>query len=212
MSQREAKVLTWNEVADFAYNKFSVWVGNDHHKWAEYAWNKLIDTGLASYVDEIDRHIVLIRLMTLGAMYKEFCYLVFDEYFSVEEVAQDWLDDEEFFCPIRIWQLVGPDFYRHDDIGEREYDDLLAEALYELINSQRIKVYRALYKGFGDDWEIFISMLASGYVNEEPQEDFTKETWEKFGERIDPESLDEDEERGFYWITLGMPSSPHENV
>ena len=49
--------------------------------------------------------------MAIATFYKEFCDLVFDEYFCRDEII-DWLDEEEMFCPIRIWQIIGGRFYK----------------------------------------------------------------------------------------------------
>ncbi|PKM80303.1 MAG: hypothetical protein CVU89_14525 [Firmicutes bacterium HGW-Firmicutes-14] len=83
------KTLLWNDISDFARGKFDVWTGEGQHVWAEQAWEGIIQAGLADYKDEIERHIVLIRLMALVTMYREFCDLVWQEAFYREDIVSD---------------------------------------------------------------------------------------------------------------------------
>lgn len=204
-----SKKLQWDDISNFAEDKFNVWSNDAGQLWAKKAWNILEKEGLTEYKNEIERHIVIIRLLTLATMYNEFCYLVWDEYFDYPMVGTYWLDDEVFFNPIRVWQLVGIHFYKEEKIEEIEVEDLLTEALLELIDNQRNLVYGALNKHLRED--LFWSLILTRYTKEDGTEyDIEKLTAED-EKMIDYDQLDENEERGLYWITIGMPRNPLEN-
>ena len=195
----------WEEVAPFAFNKFSIWANGGGRYWAEHAWNFIVKAGLADHKDEIERHIVLIRLMTLATMYLEFCDLVWDEYFEREDIVkEEWLEDGNLFNSIRIWQIVGTDFYRDEEIGSKEKTILLTEALNGLIDKYRKEVYEALVKGFGNDENLFFSMLLSQHMTD--AEGFDETTYGNDCE------LSREEHLGLSWVYLGMPASPKECV
>ena len=220
--------LLWKNIESFAKNNFNIWSNDGQFIFAEQAWRAIVDAGLADYTDEIERHRVLIRLMTIATFYGEFCDLVFDEYFCRDEIL-DWLDDEEMFCSIRIWQIIGERFYKDekisgnrmiwhdgDDCSKRTYSDYLIEALNEIIDECRDEVFKAMKKGFGGEVELFIALYVTAYTREDGTEynihNFTEDDWANFGVEIDDLSFDSDQERGYYWVSIGMPRSPKENV
>ncbi|MHB1421389.1 MAG: hypothetical protein ACYCX4_17710 [Bacillota bacterium] len=215
MSESKKRILGWEDICEFASGKFDVWANNAGQLWAEKAWNKLVKNGLAAYENEIQRHIVIIRILTLAVLYNEFCDLVWNEYFDNSMVSSsDWLNNDEFFHPIRVWQLVGKDFYGDEKIHDIDTDDLLNEAILELIDKQRNIVYEASNKGFGNDLELFFSLLLTRYSREDGSEYNIDELSEKERKdlKLDRDYLDENEERGFYWVSIGMPRSARENV
>ncbi|MBW9173378.1 hypothetical protein [Clostridium estertheticum] len=74
-------LVKWEEISEYVSGLFNVWDDNDI-KWGKAVWKAISNNGLASYSNEIERHTVVIRLMTLATIYNEFHDLVFDEYFS----------------------------------------------------------------------------------------------------------------------------------
>ncbi len=209
----DKKMLTWDEVSSFASGKFDVWANNAGTLWAEKAWNMIIKAGLADYEDEIERHIVVVRLLTLAVMYNEFCDLVWDEYFDYGIIGSyDWMTDENFFNPIRVRQLIGQDFYTDEVINEEDEDSVLSQAIIELIDKQRPIVYNVLKKGFGFD--LFFSLLLTRYSKEDGSEYGIDTITEREREelKLDYDKLDQNEEKGSYWVSIGMPRSPKENI
>jgi len=200
-------LVKWEGISEYASGLFNAG-GDNNIKWAGAAWKAISNKGLASYSNEKERHIVIIRLMTLATIYNEFHDLVFDDCFCRDDIY-DWIYDSEIlnFHRIRVWQLVGKDFYCDEDLKKSvinqfdEYNemDLLIEDVNELIDEQREKVYLALVKHYTDDIELFISLLSTTYS------EFDKEF-------IDIENLSEAEESGLYWICQRMPRSPRENI
>lgn len=198
-------IVKWEDISEYARGLFSVWAGDEGIKWAEKGWKAIDNAGLTSYSNEIQRHSVIIRLMTLATIYHEFYDLVFDEYFSRDDI-QDWIYESESlnFHKIRIWQLIGKDFYENNDLFEcldEYYDELnlLIEAVNELIDDHREEIYSALVKYYTDDVDLFISLLSQAYS------EFNEES-------VDIEDLSRGEEMGMQWIFIGMPRSPRENI
>lgn len=221
------KTLFWGEFEKLAcYSLFNVWAGEGQFLWAKQAWNAVVKAGLADYRDEIERHIVIIRLMTLATFYNEFRDLVWDEYFD-REIVSEWMQDEEFFHPIRIFQIIGPDFYKDENIAHYfkndsefiigNYLEIYVEALNDLIDRHRDEVFNALISGFGDEVNLFMSLLITGYSRDDGTDykgidELTDEEWKKFGITEDGFDLKDNEEDGLYWINIGMPRSPRENI
>lgn len=63
------------------------------------AWIALGRAGLTSYSDEIQKTLVLIRFLTLGTIFREFCELARDEEFEPD--VHNWAEDVEI-NPIRV--------------------------------------------------------------------------------------------------------------
>ena len=215
MSLTEKRVLAWPDITDWAYNMFNVWIGDGQHLWAEYAWNLIINAGLADYRNEIERHVVMLRLITLGIMYREFCEVAFDEYFDIDSLVYDWLDNEDF-CQIRIWQLVGREFLADETI--EDVDSITNYAILCLTDDLRDDIYKVLRKGFGDDIRLFISMyLTSQYSDDGSEFDYSQmkeQEWAEIEQEWDFESLTlwDSEGRALCWVLMGMPRSPLENI
>lgn len=216
MSSTKKQVITWADISSWAYNMFNVWVSDGQHRWAEYAWNFMVKAGLADYKNEIERHIVMLRLITLGIMYREFCEVAFDEHFDIDSlVYEDWLDNEDF-CRIRIWQLVGREFLANEPIEDE--DDMMNYAIIRLTDELRDNVYRALRKGFGDDLRLFISMYLTCQCRDDGSEfdcsQMNEQEWADLDQDLnyDTFTLWDSEGRALQWIHIGMPRSPLENI
>ncbi len=212
----EKKTLMWKDVSSFVHDKTNVWVSGGGQRWVKLAWDAVTKAELAGYRDEIERHIVLIRLMTLMMMYLEFCDLVWDESFEKEDIVREgWIEDGGIFDSIRIWQIIGTDFYRDEGIGGADKTDLLTEALIHLIDKHRKEVYEALERGWGGDDKLFVSMLASPDIGDAETQDSLTDVAEeicksRYGE--DYSGMGVRERRGLDWVTLGMPSCSGEHV
>lgn len=164
-------MLSWDDLSG-TEEIFSVWVDGDEIEWAKKSWEILSAHGLTEYENEIERCLVLIRLLCLGVMYREFCYFAWDEYPDID--LADWAD-EAGINSFRIAQIVGNEFEPDLDGSERE---LLEEALKRLILREHSRVYRALVEGFGGKSMLFASLwltmekgaMADGWDDEEGEE------------------------------------------
>jgi len=89
---------------------------------------------------------------------------------------------------------------------------VLSQAIIELIYKQRPIVYNVLKKGFGFD--LFFSLLLTRYSKEDGSEYGIDTITEREREelKLDYDKLDQNEEKGSYWVSIGMPRSPKENI
>jgi hypothetical protein len=146
--------------------------------------------GLTTYVDPIARTRVLVRLLNLGAIFREFCELIHEE---VAELDLDEWADTLGISAVRVGQALGPSSLL--DLDTDSVD--LATALLELMNEDRPNVCEALVNIFGNESSLFASLFKAcdGRQIEEPELDdyFVLND-------ISPNKM-----RGFEWITEGMP-------
>src|SRR4051812_25557705 len=103
----ERRVVEWKDVARDAELLFDVWTEGHELYWAMKCWQALVQKGLASYSNQLEYTLVLIRLIALAQMYKDFCDLAFYEYHDSEH--NKWAD-ELGLSNFRIAQCVGSDF------------------------------------------------------------------------------------------------------
>lgn len=141
-------ILKWDEIE---YEVEQIWRGKPELIWAKKAWRGIINEGLASYKNEIEKHLVLIRLLTLATIYKEFYSITLDESFDLESEYYDWVEHIEI-SSFRMGQIVGNDF----EIDLEDYDnELLDRAIIHLINESKYEVFVAIIKEFGNEEKLF---------------------------------------------------------
>ena len=80
------------------------WSNDIKMLWAEKAWSRIANSGLADYHNELERSKVNIRLFSIIVLYGEFCSITMEQTFNPE--FHDWMDRIEL-SQIRIGQLVG---------------------------------------------------------------------------------------------------------
>lgn len=97
-------LVAWEDLQDAADLPFSIWVDQPELRWAKQAWNSLERAGLTSYLDERQRHQVLVRFVALADLYHEFCHLAWDEMYEPDYLA--WADELNL-SRFRIGQLAG---------------------------------------------------------------------------------------------------------
>ena len=145
--------LRWEDFSEDAKTSlFQVWTRGRELHWARKSWEALQKQGLTTYSDEIEKTRVLVRLMTLGTVYREFSGLAWDEY--CEPQYSDWASDLQL-SPFRVAQCIGVEFARVYDDDEA---GLLRSALNELVDGARSEVYEALIAEFGDDSMLLVSL------------------------------------------------------
>lgn len=212
MCENDHERILWEDLTG-TEEIFSVWVHGYETEWAKKSWEVLGAKGLTEYKDELERCLVLVRLLCLGVMYREFCYFAWDEYPEIDLV--DWAEAVgiNFF---RIAQIVGDSFEPDWEASERE---LVEEALKELILREHPRVYDALVKGFGGKSMLFASLwltMETGITTDEWDGDEGEEENEhdlSYEDRLKNESvlhsvlndIDANKLRAYAWIDEGMP-------
>jgi hypothetical protein len=63
---------------------FSVWWDGAEVDWAGHAWAALARAGLTACRTELERTLVVCRLLALNVLYREFCTRAFEEGFPGE--------------------------------------------------------------------------------------------------------------------------------
>ncbi|WP_034229981.1 hypothetical protein, partial [Actinotalea ferrariae] len=58
---------------------FSIWAGGSEDRWAAYAWAALQRAGLTHFDDEVERTLVICRLLVLAALNREFASRAHEE-------------------------------------------------------------------------------------------------------------------------------------
>jgi hypothetical protein len=145
-------MVRWGDVSRDAEGIFRVWTDARELDWAKKSWASLVKRGLTSYADEVGRTRVMVRLMALAAMYRDFCELAFDE---VHDPAYPLWADELCLSTFRVAQCVGSQFGADEG---RDDQCLLEEALVELMEEARSQIHMALREEFGDDSLLFVSL------------------------------------------------------
>jgi len=187
---------------DPSVSMFDVWIGHPELAWARKAWGALERRGLTLFSNELERTKVLIRAMTLGTIYREFCDLAFDDAWDTEYLI--W-SEEMGLSSFRVAQLIGdnPEFDPDDDAPE---SSLLDSALYSLIDNEREDICKALCEEFGGVSMLFVSLWNSMYDEKSPEdkpgddEGFPESPEDVLNSNVTGEKL-----RAFSWISNRMP-------
>jgi hypothetical protein len=77
MAERSA--VRWDDISREAESILRIWTDSREVEWAKKSWEALGKRGLTSYSNQIERTCVLVRLISLAAIYIDFCELAFDE-------------------------------------------------------------------------------------------------------------------------------------
>lgn len=141
------------------------------------------------HFEKVQQTIVLLRFMTLGVIFREFCELAREEPHDVD--VTDWAESLEI-SPVRVGQALGPHYLEDSDDPIQ-----LGTALMALIDQCRPDVVEVLVKAFGNESSLFLSLwrASEGGAIDEPEENE-----ESVLNKVTPERM-----RAFEWITEGMP-------
>jgi hypothetical protein len=74
-----SNVLRWSELKAAAEAAFDVWVSGGELQWAKDVWERAVAAGIANYSNEIERHRLLILFLGLAGLYRDFCFLAWDD-------------------------------------------------------------------------------------------------------------------------------------
>lgn len=158
--------VEWEDVSAAAESIFRVWASETGKEldWANSAWIALGRVGLTSCKGGIEQTIVLLRLITLGVILREFCELARGEPHDAD--ITDWADSLEI-NPVRVGQVLGLHYLEDSD------DPIeLATALMVLVDRYRPDVFEALVKAFGNESSLFLSLwrASEGGAIDDPEE------------------------------------------
>ena len=190
--------VEWSELAESAEALFRVWHERTELQRAERAWKALADAGLTRWANAIDHTQVMVRLITLAFIYRDFCQRGLDESYEEDWFAGEALDALSL-ASFRIGQLIGPGH----DANEVEIEDCdLAEAaLITLSEAERPNICHALLKAFGGEVQLAEALFATSRrprelgVDEDDVEPEERDLWD---EHI------YDSGRVLSWIDSGM--------
>jgi hypothetical protein len=149
----EPRSILWGDFSASAKETlFRVWEDNRELLWAEQCWSFLSKYDLTRYSDEVSKCRVLIRLMSLAEIYREFCDRAWQEVYKRELVV--WAGEIEV-NRFRVAQCVGQSFEptMHDD-----EEELFESALFSLMEEARREVRLVLKAEFGGDDYLFVSL------------------------------------------------------
>ncbi|MDD2554531.1 MAG: hypothetical protein PHP51_08165 [Desulfotomaculaceae bacterium] len=201
--QKQSKKVLWNDISQFQSSLFNVFLKYEKDIWPQKAWSAMDKAGLNEYITFMDKQRVLLRFMTIATLYNEFCDLAFDIYFDRIGQTFEWIQ-QGVINRLQLWEFIQFNY----DIDINDYDDLnmcLIKITCDIIDNLRYEVSEALiaYYKYGEI-DLFLDMLSTGY-------DLTETEFEEW-DKMNAVDLDENEERAFYWIAIGMPRSPRESV
>jgi hypothetical protein len=148
---REQHILRWDRFAEAAEELFKV-LGRSELVWAEQAWDHVVRAGLAEAHSELDRHRVVVRLIALASVYREFSSLAWKR--STRCHYAEWavfLD----LVPLRLGQLLGEKAALPEKAKEER---LLEEAVAILVNRERAELHKVLVAGYGTVSKLFAAM------------------------------------------------------
>jgi hypothetical protein len=218
-------LVAWDDLRDSADLAFAIWVDQPELRWARQAWSSLERAGLTSYVNERQRHRVLVRFVALADLYHEFCHLAWDEMY--EPGYLEWADELNF-SRFRIGQLAGlagVDEWPDDDEAVDD-DEVATTALVSLVHSARAEIVPALRAGFGGVEGLFVALWRSNRFEPEAASDAADTGLEAGREGAEEEDYDDDEEeivdepetdeeilnnvtgeklRAYEWLAAGCP-------
>jgi len=158
---------------------FRVWTDAHELLWAEKCWSLLDKHGLTSFSNDVSKAMVLVRLMSLAEIYREFCDRAWEERHDCELVV--WASDIGL-NRFRIAQCVGPAF---DESTEDDEDQLFASALMFLADTARREIYRVLIEEFGNESFLFVSLWNTVEFRRQDGEGYPASEAEDSDEEVD---------------------------
>jgi hypothetical protein len=179
--------LAWADTSESAREIFHIW--EDHHqeelRWAKAGWSGLQKRGLTAYANEVEKDMVLVRIMALATMYHEFCEVAWQEMFETEHSA--WAD-ELGISQVHVGQLLGSN--QMADSDDSDDANLFEDGLGLLIDQNRSRIYSALTAHFGGCTGLFVSLWR---ILKSDEDDFSIVN-----------ELTPDKGNAFQWIDQGM--------
>lgn len=200
---RSTGVVRYEDFEGFLRDLFSTWVGGGERAWVRFAWSVLERDGMTAYEDEAGRNLVVVRLLALSALGREFYAQAFEEgesYVEYQESASWAIVGVPGGIDVE-WLIAttGATFERVDaqeDDGGYTVEDGVELLLPYLLRFEAWAVASCLRKHLGDA-EVFASLYASAGEARYPLS--TEQIRDAVGS-AEPLRL-----RAYSWISEGMP-------
>ena len=155
-------VLGWDEVEPVGKQIFNLWAGGSDLQWAEHVWDALAHANLTQYATELERSVCVLRLITLGALYREFHVRASEEGEAGDwryEITADLVGDYPLLDAFTIGQLAELRGI-HVDNSPYASEDVLGEVLQGIALQEHGAVVRALREQWSEA-EIFAGLYVS---------------------------------------------------
>ena len=145
--------VEWKDIHDILGNHLSYigWDNKMKYLWVEKAWNCVGNAKLTSYSNDVERHIVYIRLYAVVDLYCKFISNAMETEYSLD--GDEWVSQYNL-NPFRLGQLVGQEF----EPQEEEDNLLLINAMDELSYRYKDEVLSVLIEGSGGLSCLFTSL------------------------------------------------------
>lgn len=153
------EIIEWEQASDI-FRCFTLLVDESELRWFKYVWKGFIKNGLASYVNDIERHWVLARIVTVGIMFNEFCELAWEEKCDADSLVLELRDFDDLFNPVLLGNMVEKNYLSEDG----QESELFIEAVKYLVYKSRGQVFDALCKIFDHPTSLFVSLWLSPEV------------------------------------------------
>lgn len=142
---------------------FNIWCGGTEVEWAEYMWTILERAGLTAYEegDEVERTLVVCRLVALAGINLEFAARAWDEGYPGEwreSVHVDILGDYPLLDPVSVGRLAERTGVWTDSVDDGR--ESVTGLIHEIAAGEWDTVVRALLKELGDSY-LFASLWAT---------------------------------------------------
>ncbi len=189
-----ASTMAW-EQAKSILEFYVIFVGKAEMAWFRRAWTSLENAGLTHYTNEIDRHWVIARAITIGVIYNEFGRLAWEMSFDFESLSVVLYEKREDLgiSPSMIEEIAGAVC----DPDETEPEAIFNESIFQLVSKCRKPVNEVLVNDFGDDHELFLSL----WLSPNPDKKYTKAG--KVPMKVIKEAYKK--QSAYEYITMGMP-------
>lgn len=142
---------------------FNIWSGGTEVEWAAYMWSILERAGLTAYDDgdEVERTLVVCRLVTLAGINLEFAAHAWGEGYRGEwreSVHVDFLGDYPLLDPVAIGRLAERSGVCTDSVDDGR--ESVTSLIHELAADEWDRVVRALLEELGESY-LFASLWAT---------------------------------------------------
>lgn len=193
MDASKHKVITWEEIVPFLY-QFTVWSNAPELPWFKKSWKGLIAAGITSYSNDVEKHWVYIRAITLGIMYGGYCHLEWDECYDERDLIRELYWDDELDQD-QILNMLGENIDLND-IGKQ---DAFCSIVIDSVDKVKFEVYDALVKEFGDPATLYVGLFISRERGND-QENLDERFHDAFDGSYSPKGRDE----AFQYVCASM--------
>lgn len=152
--------FTWEDAKKTSGDQFfDIYGDHSDRNWARIVWKSLERRGLADYTGPEEKHRILLRLMTLGAISHEFCYVAWKE--GEHPPLADWADAVGM-DPALVIRAAGGGLAAQLNLEKDEEDAVYDEALKEAVEHVRPEMFRQMVDMFGGKTFLFASLWKIG--------------------------------------------------